>query len=66
MIGALAEWTLLRPWWLLALPLAALLHHRQRRRIEGLGGWRAAVDPRLMAALACAAPCVLATPGPAA
>lgn len=44
----LAGWTLLRPWWLLALlPLAWLLW-RLARAPAGDGGWRAVVDAHLL------------------
>ena len=44
--GALA---LLRPWWLVALPLAAFLYWRLQA--GGAAGWRRAVDPPLLAAM---------------
>ncbi|MGE7414294.1 vWA domain-containing protein [Methylobacterium tarhaniae] len=44
--------TLLRPWWLLALPLLGLLAWRAAHRSAPLGDWAKAVDPHLMAALA--------------
>jgi len=47
-----ADVALLRPWWLAALPLIAALHFWRRRRVAGLGGWRRAVDPALLAAMA--------------
>jgi Ca-activated chloride channel family protein len=43
--------TLLRPWWLLALPLLALLAWRAAHRAAPLGDWVRAVEPHLMAAL---------------
>ncbi|SFU99152.1 Ca-activated chloride channel family protein [Methylobacterium sp. 174MFSha1.1] len=43
--------TLLRPWWLLALPLLALLAWRAAHRAAPLGDWVKAVEPHLMAAL---------------
>ncbi|HSI42110.1 MAG TPA: VWA domain-containing protein [Xanthobacteraceae bacterium] len=43
--------TLLRPLWLLAPPLILLLAYRLRAH-DGLGDWRRAVDPHLLAALA--------------
>lgn len=39
---------LLRPWWLAALPLVALLALRAAWRAAPLGDWRKAVDPALM------------------
>ena len=42
---------LLRPWWLLALPVAALLFWRSWRA-GSLSGWTKAIDPQLLAALA--------------
>ncbi|GJD51851.1 hypothetical protein OPKNFCMD_4610 [Methylobacterium crusticola] len=44
--------TLLRPAWLLALPLLALLAWRAAYRAGPLGDWGRAVEPHLMAALA--------------
>ncbi|TGD99323.1 VWA domain-containing protein [Methylobacterium nonmethylotrophicum] len=44
--------TLLRPWWLLALPLLGLLAWRAASRAAPLGDWVRAVEPHLMAALA--------------
>lgn len=44
--------TLLRPWWLLALPLLGLLAWRAAHRSAPLGDWVRAVEPHLMAALA--------------
>ncbi|MGF3024218.1 vWA domain-containing protein [Methylobacterium aquaticum] len=43
--------TLLRPWWLLALPLLGLLAWRAAHRSAPLGDWAKAVEPHLMAAL---------------
>ena len=43
---------LLRPLWLLAIPLVALLALRAARRSAPLGDWVKAVDPALMALLA--------------
>ncbi|MET7246433.1 vWA domain-containing protein [Methylobacterium sp. EM32] len=43
--------TLLRPWWLLALPLLALLAWRAAHRAAPLGDWVKVVEPHLMAAL---------------
>ncbi|AWN48429.1 VWA domain-containing protein [Methylobacterium terrae] len=42
---------LLRPWWLLALPLLGLLAWRAAHRSAPLGDWVRAVEPHLMAAL---------------
>ena len=42
---------LLRPWWLAALPLVALLALRAAWRSAPLGDWARAVDPALMAHL---------------
>ena len=42
---------LLRPWWLLALPLVGLLYFTSKPRGSGLGGWEKAADPRLLAAM---------------
>ncbi|SEP14719.1 Ca-activated chloride channel family protein [Methylobacterium sp. ap11] len=44
--------TLLRPWWLLALPVLGLLAWRAAHRSAPLGDWVRAVEPHLMAALA--------------
>ena len=48
-LGALA---LLRPFWLLALPLVAMLALRAAWRSAPLGDWTKAVDPALMSVLA--------------
>lgn len=48
----LADVALLRPWWLLAIPLALALWLRRRRMATGLGAWRRAMDPALLAAMA--------------
>jgi len=45
------EMALLRPWWLLALPLLLALALWARRQSLGLAGWEAAIDPPLLAAL---------------
>ena len=42
---------LLRPYWLLALPLVALVATIVARRSRGLAGWERAVDPKLLAAM---------------
>ncbi|MGU3536383.1 VWA domain-containing protein [Methylobacterium sp. A54F] len=44
--------TLLRPWWLVAIPLVALLAYRAAWRAAPLGDWTRAVDAPLLAALA--------------
>ncbi|MAC77643.1 MAG: hypothetical protein CML66_06225 [Rhodobacteraceae bacterium] len=43
---------LLRPWWLLALPVLVALAVIVLRRPAALGAWKAAVDPVLLAAMA--------------
>ncbi|ACA15903.1 von Willebrand factor type A [Methylobacterium sp. 4-46] len=43
--------TLLRPWWLLALPLLGLLAWRAAFRAAPLGDWVRAIEPRLLAGL---------------
>ncbi|MGR3805784.1 vWA domain-containing protein [Marinibacterium profundimaris] len=43
---------LLRPWWLLALPVLGLLAFWLLHRPASLGAWKAAIDPALMAAMA--------------
>ena len=48
----LAALALLRPWWLLALPLVGFLALRSAWRSAPLGDWARAVDPALMAHLA--------------
>lgn len=40
--------TLLRPWWLLALPLAGLLGWRALHRARSPGDWARQIDPALM------------------
>ncbi len=42
---------LLRPWWLVALPLLAILFFVTRRKTSDLAGWTRAVDPPLLAAM---------------
>lgn len=44
--------TLLRPWWLLGLPVAALVAFAAVRRTGGVGDWRRAVDAHLLEAIA--------------
>lgn len=48
----MTDLVLLRPWWLLILPLLVGLAVIVLRRPAALGAWRAAVDPVLMAAMA--------------
>ena len=48
---ALGAFALLRPWWLLALPLAGVLALLARGKNAGMGDWQRAVDPHLLAAL---------------
>lgn len=43
--------TLLRPWWLIALPATAIIGIVFARRARGLAGWDRAVEPKMMAAL---------------
>lgn len=43
---------LLRPWWLLGLPVAALVAFAAVKRSGGVGDWRRAVDAHLLDALA--------------
>ncbi|MFD1283235.1 VWA domain-containing protein, partial [Methylobacterium goesingense] len=43
---------ILRPWWLVAIPLVAALALRAAWRSAPLGDWTRAVDPGLMALLA--------------
>ena len=45
----LEAYALLRPWWLLALPVVAVLAVRAAARAAPLGDWARAVDPALMA-----------------
>lgn len=47
----LEEWTLLRPWWLLALPAIAAAAMMATRRAAPLGDWRRRIDPALMQAM---------------
>lgn len=42
---------LLRPWWLVALPVVGLAVYLLRSRALGMPGWDSAVDPALLAAL---------------
>lgn len=51
-MNALDAFALLRPWWLAALPVVALLALRAAWRSAPLGDWARAVDPALMALLA--------------
>lgn len=47
----MADLVLLRPWWLLAMPLIAVIGVLALRRARGLGAWEEAVDPALMRAM---------------
>ena len=47
----LGAFAVLRPWWLLALPLAGVLTLLARGQTAGLGDWQRAIDPHLLAAL---------------
>ncbi|ACK51397.1 von Willebrand factor type A [Methylocella silvestris BL2] len=49
---AFGSFALLRPWWLLALPLAAMAFYAIKTRGGGLGQWERAVDPPLLSAMA--------------
>lgn len=42
---------LLRPWWLLALPLIIILGFFLLKRVSALTGWHRAIDPALLATL---------------
>ena len=48
---ALGHFALLRPWWLLALPVVAILYLLSRPRGGALAGWDKAADPHLLAAM---------------
>ena len=48
---AYGHFALLRPWWLLALPLVCLLYVATKPRGGQLAGWEKAADPRLLAAM---------------
>ena len=48
---ALGHFALLRPWWLLALPVVILLYLLSRPRGGALAGWDKAADPHLLAAM---------------
>ena len=50
-MSELPHLVLLRPWWLLAVPLVVVLGLLVARRSRALAGWERAVDPMLMAAL---------------
>lgn len=50
-MSALFGLILLRPWWLLAVPLIIAAGVFFARRARGLAGWERAIDPALMAAL---------------
>ena len=47
-LGPLA---ILRPWWLLAIPLILVGAHLMSKRVAGLAAWERAIDPLLMTAL---------------
>ena len=51
-MSLLDAYALLRPWWLAAVPLVALLALRAAWRAAPLGDWNRVVDPALMALLA--------------
>lgn len=48
---AVGHFALLRPWWLLALPIVALLYFLSKPRGGALAGWDKAADPHLLAAM---------------
>lgn len=48
---AFGHFALLRPWWLLALPVVGLLYLLSRPRGGALAGWDKAADPHLLAAM---------------
>jgi Ca-activated chloride channel family protein len=48
---AIDSFALLRPWWLLAVPLVAMLVLLARPKTAGLADWDRAVDPPLLAAM---------------
>ena len=48
---AVEQLGILRPWFLLALPVVLLLAGLATRRVAAMGGWSAAIEPKLMAAL---------------
>ncbi len=48
---AFGHLALLRPWWLLALPLVGILFLLSKPRGGALGGWDKATDPHLLAAM---------------
>ncbi|WP_102106835.1 vWA domain-containing protein [Oceaniglobus roseus] len=50
-MSGLAEIVLLRPWWLLAVPVVVALAVVRLLRTGGLGDWQARIDPHLMAAM---------------
>ena len=47
----MSDLVLLRPWWLLAVPVILLLGWIGARAAHRMGGWDRAVDPHLMAAM---------------
>ena len=50
MIG-LGSMSLLRPWWLIAIPLVVAVVCLSVRQTGALGGWTRAIEPKLLAAL---------------
>jgi Ca-activated chloride channel family protein len=48
---AFGHLALLRPWWLLALPVVGLLYAVSKPRGGALAGWEKAADPHLLAAM---------------
>lgn len=48
---ALGSFALLRPWWLLALPATLIAMRMTQQGLAGLGDWRRAVDPLLLAVM---------------
>ena len=50
-MAAIVDVTLLRPWWLLALPLVAAVALGAARRARSPGDWGRVIDPAMMATL---------------
>ena len=48
---ALGHFAILRPWWLLALPVVAILFYVSKPRGGALAGWERAADSHLLAAM---------------
>ncbi len=48
---ALGHFAILRPWWLLALPVVAIAYLMTKPRGGALGAWEKAADPHLLAAM---------------